>query len=366
MSIDKPNYTQIPNTLLDDLMMLMDGAELKVTLAIARQTFGFHRERHSLSLSELQGLTGLSKQGVINGVDAGAKRGTIARSKGRRGGFVYELIINVTSQINGLVNGVDKSTSQKSGQVDDASEATSQINGLAPVNLLDSTSQKSGQELVNGVDSATPMLNKEKESIKETQKGEEEDTHVRDAIHQAWFDYYGEELPVNLDIPITGLAAETSEEAVIYGIRCSVDAKSRNFRYIAQCARNYIPVPPTNGQSAYHVDFPGIVPMPAAPLPAPVPEPPPMAHDDFWAVALVELLPSLPGVATSYLKGSTCADTGEEVDGRPLYRITVEERAEAGVGWLMAQAGPSIKFKLGTILGKRVQVEIVAAEKVIA
>jgi hypothetical protein len=34
MGIDKPNYTQIPNLLLDDLMMHMGEAELKVTLLL--------------------------------------------------------------------------------------------------------------------------------------------------------------------------------------------------------------------------------------------------------------------------------------------------------------------------------------------
>lgn len=161
MSVDKPNYTQIPNLLLDDFMADMDGSELKVTLAIARQTFGYHRDRHNLSIAELQKMTGLSKQGVVNGIDAGMKRGLITRSDGKRGGFVYEINVDPTSQINGHVKKVDMSTCQ--------------INGQEPVKIVDITSQISRQELVKIVDSATPTLKKEKETLKETDKEMGED-----------------------------------------------------------------------------------------------------------------------------------------------------------------------------------------------
>lgn len=191
-----------------------------------------------------------------------------------------------------------------------------------------------------------------------SEQGDEDDPHARDAVRQAWFDYYGDELPSSLDIPITGLVAETSEEAVIYGIRMSCENDARNFRYIAQCARNYLPVPPTNGQSAYQL--PGVYAMPAEPRPAPVPPPPaPMAHSDPWAICLAELAPTLPGVAASYLTGSTL-DAAGDVDGVPLYRVVCEARAALGLGWLTTQAGPAIRRKLSSILGYPVLIEIVA------
>lgn len=162
MGVDKPNYTQIPNLLLDDLLMLMSDAEMKVTLAIARRTFGYHRDKVEISISQLQEITHLSKQGVINGINAGLERGTITRSEGKRGGFVYELIINgehpSTSQPSGLVNQVDRSS-------------TSQRSRPPLVNFVDITSQPSRQVLVNEVDINTPTLKKVLK--KELKKGKE-------------------------------------------------------------------------------------------------------------------------------------------------------------------------------------------------
>lgn len=357
MGVDKPNYTQIPNTLLDDLMMLMDGAELKVTLAIARQTFGYHRERHSLSLSELQGLTGLSRQGVINGVDAGEKRGTIARGKGRRGGFVYELIIDTTSQINGLVKKVDTSTSQKSRLVE-----------TELVQKVDQTSQENGLELVNKVDLATPMLNKEKETIKENT--EKEEGRAGDPLSVAWRQVYADvPMPPKLAKSLQELAGECGMAAAIHGIKASAaNPEGRNFKYIAECARNYVPPPPMATYALgnpYSADIPGIVPMPAAPLPAPIPEPPPpMAHDDPWAIALAELAPVLPGRSGQWLIGSRLAENGE-LAGVPLYCIHLVTDS-ANIGWLKQQAEPAIRKKLSSILGKRILLDFAIVERVAA
>lgn len=150
MGVDKPNYTQMPNLLLDDLLMQMGEAELKVTIALSRLTFGYHRDKVEISLSHLQEITHLSRQGVINGINAGLERGTITRTEGKRSGFIYELAINgehPTSQRSGLVNEVDH-------------PPTSQPNGLPLVNEVDQTSQRSRLELVNEVDQNTPTLKK--------------------------------------------------------------------------------------------------------------------------------------------------------------------------------------------------------------
>ena len=60
----KPNYTQLPNTLLDIHMPHMKEAELRVVLAIARSTFGWHKTQDKLSISQLMEKTGLTRQGV--------------------------------------------------------------------------------------------------------------------------------------------------------------------------------------------------------------------------------------------------------------------------------------------------------------
>jgi len=55
----RPNYTQVPDELFDELLPTLSGAELKVLLYIIRRTFGFKRERDAISLSQM--LTGISR-----------------------------------------------------------------------------------------------------------------------------------------------------------------------------------------------------------------------------------------------------------------------------------------------------------------
>ena len=110
MGYDKPKFTQIPNLLLDEQMAVMGDAELRVTLAIARQTFGWHKESDVISLSQLIKMTGLSRQGVVDGVKEGLERGTIKRYPEGQS-FTYQLVIDEpTSQPTRpvLVNVVDQ------------------------------------------------------------------------------------------------------------------------------------------------------------------------------------------------------------------------------------------------------------------
>ncbi len=141
--IPAPNYTQIPNVVLD-LMADMSDAELRVVIAIARQTFGWHKKRDKISLSQLAKLTGMSRQGVINGLEAGTKRGLIERTpdeSDRRGGIWYRL----------LVNDVDQSSRLTSYPVDQSTPLTI-------------TSQPTRPDLVNGVDTQKKgKENKERE-----------------------------------------------------------------------------------------------------------------------------------------------------------------------------------------------------------
>lgn len=90
--IPESNYTQIPNVILDELMPLMSGSEMKVTLAIARKTFGWQKRQDQISISQLMELTGLSKPSVRAGIQAGIERGTISRTD-TNSGFVYSLVL---------------------------------------------------------------------------------------------------------------------------------------------------------------------------------------------------------------------------------------------------------------------------------
>lgn len=88
-----PNYTQVPDQLLDNLLPDLSEAELKVLLYIVRRTFGFKKESDTISLRQLSnGITtkdgrqldrgtGLSKSGVTKALLSLRKRGILIRFK---------------------------------------------------------------------------------------------------------------------------------------------------------------------------------------------------------------------------------------------------------------------------------------------
>jgi hypothetical protein len=92
-----PNYTQTPNTLFD-LLPVISNAELRVTLALVRETHGWHRQRTDmLSVPELAALAGLSASSAKTGIAEALKRGTLKRFKTRdsqnRPTYKYGLVI---------------------------------------------------------------------------------------------------------------------------------------------------------------------------------------------------------------------------------------------------------------------------------
>lgn len=94
--LPKPNYTGIPNTLFE-MMPDMKEAELRVVLAIARQTFGWHKKNDRISLRQMQKLTGLSRPAIIRGLAEGEDREVIKRREVKRGdpekGYYYSLVV---------------------------------------------------------------------------------------------------------------------------------------------------------------------------------------------------------------------------------------------------------------------------------
>lgn len=112
---DSPTWTQIPNQLLgnwdDDGYLIgqlanMSEAELKVVLIVLRFSIGFHRSAFRCSLNDMVKATGLSKQGVLNGAEAGEKRGLIAR--GQDGGItIWAPVIDGEIVIPSRVRGVN-------------------------------------------------------------------------------------------------------------------------------------------------------------------------------------------------------------------------------------------------------------------
>lgn len=167
---DSPNHTQTPNGLFE-LLPDMDETELRVTLVIIRETFGWHRPSAALSLSELKARTGLSRQGVFNGVAKGKARGTIVQTGG----------VGKTASYSLVVHSVDQST-----------QLTSTPSGPVPVHSVDQTSPLSRPALVNSVDQLTPSgvapsagKSEAERKSKEIQRKERKETETGESVPPA-------------------------------------------------------------------------------------------------------------------------------------------------------------------------------------
>jgi phage replication O-like protein O len=149
------NFTRTPNAIFDNYLAAITSlCELKVVMAIVRKTYGWQKEQDSISLSQLEEITGLSRQGVIEGVKKACKRGLVGR-KASGQGYVYQLKMPVTCEQPSIKEG---ETSQRfRPATSQPSALPSQQFGLEVVNDLD-------QQLVNDLDPQKKGLNKLKEN----------------------------------------------------------------------------------------------------------------------------------------------------------------------------------------------------------
>jgi phage replication O-like protein O len=100
MGFQPPNHTQTPNELFDHWLPHLTEAELKVLLVIFRKTFGWHKNRDKISITQLMTLTGLAKHSVINAGRTLHQKGLILREtlgpNGRQETY-FELVIEENS-----------------------------------------------------------------------------------------------------------------------------------------------------------------------------------------------------------------------------------------------------------------------------
>jgi phage replication O-like protein O len=90
---EKPNHTQTPNSFFDEsLKQIKSLCELKVVLTVIRKTFGWQKRQERISLSQLEAVTGLTRQGVQKGVKLAIEHGFIERRAVGQG-FVYSLVL---------------------------------------------------------------------------------------------------------------------------------------------------------------------------------------------------------------------------------------------------------------------------------
>lgn len=95
-----PNYTQSPNVYFDKWLREINSlAELKVVNAIMRNTFGWHEKETTLTFSDLQDITGLSRGGLTKGIQLALEHGYIERTDGSRGRVcTYKIAIQTEQQ----------------------------------------------------------------------------------------------------------------------------------------------------------------------------------------------------------------------------------------------------------------------------
>lgn len=126
-----PSFTRVPNAVLE-LMPELTNAELRVVLAVVRQTFGWHRDEAPISLSLFMKITGLSRPGVLNALNSVLHRGFVHRTRSGRT-FAYTVLVNQFDQLsssttpcNGaaVVNVDDRSVAQQGKLVDSLNKGT--------------------------------------------------------------------------------------------------------------------------------------------------------------------------------------------------------------------------------------------------
>lgn len=75
-----PNHTQTPNSFFDESLKEIGSLmELKVVLAIIRQTFGWQKRKDRISISQLEQITGLPRRSVQRGISQALEHQYIER-----------------------------------------------------------------------------------------------------------------------------------------------------------------------------------------------------------------------------------------------------------------------------------------------
>lgn len=96
MRIPAPNFTQAPNELFDEWLPKLSHVQLKVLMVILRKTFGWHKIRDRISLTQLEKFTGAKRQAIISATKRLQSLGLILKEvEGKNGEqeTYYELIV---------------------------------------------------------------------------------------------------------------------------------------------------------------------------------------------------------------------------------------------------------------------------------
>ena len=104
------NSFQLPNSVIDELLADLTGAELKCYLLVVRKTKGWNKEIDSISIGQFMEVTGLSNRSVITACDSLVEKGLLVRSGGERRLNTYSVKSFNISQTG------EKSSSDETGE----------------------------------------------------------------------------------------------------------------------------------------------------------------------------------------------------------------------------------------------------------
>ena len=142
-----PNFLQVPNAVIDELLPDLTGAELKCYLVVIRKTKGWNKESDNISISQFMKATGLSNSAVIKACESLVQYGLLVKENGARNTGVY------------AVNSYSKITHEESSQV--TCEKSS------PVKKVHSTGEESSQVTC---EESSHTINNIKNTIQNTNK----------------------------------------------------------------------------------------------------------------------------------------------------------------------------------------------------
>lgn len=181
------NSFQLPNSVVDELLADLTGAELKCYLAILRKTKGWNKDFDAVSVTQLMSVTGLSNRAVIDACNHLVELNLLYQKTGSRGVKIFSVNLcnNFTSEKSSLVKKVH-GTSEKSSLVtsEKSSHTKNNIKNTTQ-NTIKKTTQKSESEILLERFGITGQLAKDFIAHRKTKRGAISETQLSRLQKQA-------------------------------------------------------------------------------------------------------------------------------------------------------------------------------------
>lgn len=100
-NIIAPNYTQVPNVVVDELASQLSDSAFKLYVVLIRKTKGWDQARDAISISQFEKITGKSRPTVVKAIDELVKLRLIRKTRCTKFGNEYEL--NLSFSIDGIL-----------------------------------------------------------------------------------------------------------------------------------------------------------------------------------------------------------------------------------------------------------------------